>query len=593
MVNDPPPNDVPDWLLSRIADQDVVDFMEENAGAGVSTDPDDLPPGNRERKYAIAALESECAALAAATKGSRNHTLNVASVKLFELVAARLLSASEVEDALIQACKANGLVKDDGLTSVRATIKSGASFGIKHPRSVPNNNDDDGKANGGGAEQAEQDALPPAFSESALAMRFVEAHADDLRFVAGWGKWLRWDGRRWSFDTILHAYDQVHALCRQAAAECNRSRVAAMIATNKTVAAVERLARADPRIAATIDQWDADLWLLNTPAGIVDLRTGVLRPATPEDYCTKMTAVAPRKMACPLFDKFMDDILPEKRRDYVYRFLGYALTGVTTEQVFFFWWGEGGNGKSVLISTVSGIFSDYHKTAVIETFIVTNTPQHPTDLADLQGARLVTAIETEEGRRWAQARINTMTGGDKIKARFMRQNFFEYVPQFKLVIVGNKKPSAPAVDYALRRRFRLLAFPVKILEEKRDKDLVEKLKAEWPGILQRLIDGCLEWQQGGLGTPDEVVEATEEYLQGEDMIEAWIEDRCDRCQPIVENFESRTELFASWKTWAANAEEFVGTSKRFYQRLDSKGFHRHKKDGVRGYLGLKLKAPPY
>ena len=141
-------------------------------------------------------------------------------------------------------------------------------------------------------------------SDEALALRFAGRYANDLRYVAAWSRWLSWDGARWRFDDTLHAFDRARSLCREAANEANKSSIARVLASGKTIAAVERLAKADRRIAATIDQWDADPWLLNTPDGIIDLRTGEMRPARIDDYCTKVTAVAPGG-ACPTWDAFL------------------------------------------------------------------------------------------------------------------------------------------------------------------------------------------------------------------------------------------------------------------------------------------------
>ena len=160
------------------------------------------------------------------------------------------------------------------------------------------------------------------------------------------------------------------------------------------------------------------------------------------------------------------------------RVFGYALSGDTSAHALFFLFGTGANGKSVTIDTVAGILNDYHRTAAIETFTASSVERHPTDLAGLRGARLVTAVETEEGRRWAESRIKTLTGGDKIAARFMRQDYFEFSPQFKLVIAGNHKPGLRSVDEAIRRRFHLIPFTVTIPPASRDPQLREKLKAE-------------------------------------------------------------------------------------------------------------------
>jgi putative DNA primase/helicase len=203
----------------------------------------------------------------------------------------------------------------------------------------------------------------------------------------------------------------------------------------------------------------------------------------------------------------------------------------------------------------------------------------------LHGARLVTATETEEGRRWAESRIKQLTGGDVVSARFMRQDFFDYRPQFKLVIAGNHKPSLRSVDEAIRRRFHLIPFAVTIPPIERDGELSEKLKAEWPGILRWLIDGCLEWQKNGLRPPKAVVDATEAYLSAEDAVAAWIDDSC---QGNRSAWEQSSDLFASWSSWAESAGEIAGSQRRFSETLESRGFVRHNTNSARGFYGLRV-----
>ena len=437
------------------------------------------------------------------------------------------------------------------------------------------------------------EARPPAFSDEALALRFADRHARDLRFVAAWAKWLIWDGSRWHFDDKLRGFNCARVICREAAAECNDDKLAFAVASAKTVAAVERLARADPRLAAAIEQWDADPWLLNTPAGVIELRTGRLRPHRTEDYLTKITAVASGGV-CPLFLAFLERIVGGDTElvAYLQRALGYSLTGLTQEHALFFAYGTGANGKSVLLSTAAGILGEYHRTAPIETFTASNSDRHPTDLAGLRGARLVTATETEEGRRWAESRIKQLTGGDTISARFMRQDFFDFCPSFKLVIAGNHRPSLRSVDEAIRRRFHLIPFAVKIPPKERDAELAEKLKAEWPGILNWMVEGCLKWQKERLRPPRAVLEATEAYLSAEDAIATWIDERCER-DPNA--WESSAALFASWSAWADAAGEPVGTQKKLTQALnDRDGFTIKNTAKARGLNGLRIipREPP-
>ena len=230
---------------------------------------------------------------------------------------------------------------------------------------------------------------PPAYTDEALALRFAETHANDLRYVAAWGRWLYFDGTRWQIDDTLLAFNRARYICRQAAAECKR-KIARMLASAKTVAAVERLAKADRRLAATVDQWDADPWALNTPLGVLDLRTGKLRPHRAEDYLTKMTGVAPdasRQM--PTWNKFLERVMGADAElvAFLQRLAGYALTGLTREHALFFLYGTGANGKTTFLNAIIDCAGDYHRTAPIETFTAATGERHPTDLAGLRGAR--------------------------------------------------------------------------------------------------------------------------------------------------------------------------------------------------------------
>jgi len=197
---------------------------------------------------------------------------------------------------------------------------------------------------------------------------------------------------------------------------------------------------------------------------------------------------------------------------------GYCLTGDTSEAIIPFLYGTGANGKSVFVNTLLGVLGDYSAVAPMDVFTATHNPQHSTSIAALRGARLVAATETEDGSRWAEAKLKELTGGGPIKARFMRQDEFTFVPQFKPMISGNHRPRLRNVDEAMRRRFHLVPFAVTIPPDKRDKKLADKLRAEWGGILQWAVERCLKWQSEGLRPPRAVTEATEDYLQGQDTL---------------------------------------------------------------------------
>jgi putative DNA primase/helicase len=251
-----------------------------------------------------------------------------------------------------------------------------------------------------------------------------------------------------------------------------------------------------------------------------DLSTGVGRPPNPADYITKKTScsAAPAGTPHPVWTSFLDRITAgnAELQGFLQRYMGYCCTGLTSEHKFVFAYGTGANGKGTFINTCAGILGDYATVADVGTFIASNTERHPTDLAKLHGYRLVVAQETEKGRRWDETKIKTMTGGDKMTARFMRQDFFDFVPKFKLFIVGNHKPRLDNVDEAMRRRLLLVPFTVQIPPEERDPDLPTKLKVEWPAILRWMLDGCLGWQRTGLAAPKMVTDATDEYFNDQD-----------------------------------------------------------------------------
>ena len=429
---------------------------------------------------------------------------------------------------------------------------------------------------------------PIEFSEDALARDFANRHTGELRYVAAWNKWLVWNGSRWAVDDTLQIYDFARAVSREASTntEGNGNKAAAL-ASAKTVYAITSLARSDRRIAATVDQWDEDPWLINTPGGIVDLRNGDLLRHDRNAYLTKITTVGPGS-SCPMWEAFLDRITGGDRGLclFLQRMCGYALTGLTREHALFFLYGTGANGKSVFLNTVAKVLGAYATAAPMETFIASHRDSHPTELAGLRGARLVTAAETEVGRRWSEARIKQLTGGDTISARFMRQDFFNFTPQFKLVIAGNHKPGLRNIDEAMRRRFHLVPFKVTIPPGERDETLSERLTSEWPGILQWMISGAVEWQRIGLSPPEMVRNATDAYLKDEDAVAHWI---TELCTTNPDDWASGADLFQCWKQWVDQAGEEVGTQRRLSTTLEDRGFRKSRASGGRrGHKGIAI-----
>ncbi|MEI8397251.1 MAG: phage/plasmid primase, P4 family, partial [Rhodospirillaceae bacterium] len=426
-----------------------------------------------------------------------------------------------------------------------------------------------------------------------LALEFSKRHADTLKYVAKWGQWLRWDGIRWAIDETLFVQQAVRNTLRDIAL-ASATKPGEMTVSAGTVAAVERLARSDPRHAATAEQFDADPWLLNTPGGIVDLRTGVMSPCDPAQLCSKATAIEPAPVLhdeCPIWKGFLAHVLKNDQKliDYLQKVIGYSLTGITGEQQLWFLHGSGRNGKGVFISTITQILGGYACVAGMETFTASNNDRHPTELARLIGARMVSSQETEEGRHWAESRIKSLTGGDPITAHFMRQDDFTFTPKFKLWFAGNHKPGLRNVDPAMAARVNMVPFDVFIPKHQRDKMLTDKLQAEWPAILRWAIDGCMKWQREGLERSDAVDKATDEYMKAEDSLANWLTEATETEGLSANESELVADLFASWKGWAEAAGETIGSMKRFSQKMIARGFEHGKQPVTKKALFRRIR----
>ncbi len=428
--------------------------------------------------------------------------------------------------------------------------------------------------------------VPPQYSEDALAAEFTKQHAATWRYVAGWGQWLTWTGCVWKREETLGAYHLARMICRATASCVPSAKLRSRLAAASTVSAVERLARADRAHATTTEVWDRDPWALNTPGGVIDLRTAASAPHDSSLAMTKITTATPEG-DCPVWREFLATVTggDKELQDYLQRMAGYCLTGVTTEHALFFLYGTGANGKSVFANTLTSILGDYATVAAMDMFMATQGDRHPTDMASLRGARIVTSIETEQGSRWAESKLKALTGGDKITARFMRQDFFEFMPQFKLLVVGNHKPSIRNVDEAMRRRLHMIPFTITIPPAKRDKKLPERLLAERDGILAWALQGCLEWQRIGLKPPAAVMSATEDYFEAEDAMGRWMEERCERGNSF---WAGSTDLFTNWKAWAEANGEYAGSMKRFSEMLNARGFEKNSNGKARGFRGIRL-----
>ena len=272
---------------------------------------------------------------------------------------------------------------------------------------------------------------------------------------------------------------------------------------------------------------------------------------------------------------------------FLQRMAGYALTGLTRDHALFFIYGLGANGKSVFLNTLIGILGAYHRTAPAELLLASKHDRHPTELAGLVGCRLVTATETEGGRRWAETKIKLLTGGDGVAARFMGQDFFEFTPHFKLVWSGNSKPTLNRVDEAIRRRLNLVPFTVTIPRAERDPQLTEKLKAEWPASCNGRSRVAPSGRSTALAAPTSVTAATDEYLAAQDTVRNWMAE----CTDEIATAETQSShLFKGWKEWCEANGEFPGSGKAFSQKLTDLGLESRRARAGTVFCGVRLRG---
>lgn len=418
-------------------------------------------------------------------------------------------------------------------------------------------------------------------TEESLAREWVITHNRDWRFDSVIKSYFHWTGSRWKRDEQSLAFHLIGEHMRAAGTS------KAPLGKASMARGIDAFVQANPALGIAHDIWDNDPFLLGTPGGTVDLKTGKVRKSEQSDFMTRSTSVAPSEGEPSRWLQFMDECTGSDAdlARFLQRTLGYCLTGTTREHALFFLFGAGKNGKSVFLNTASRIFGDYATTAAMETFVSSQGDKHPTELARLDGARLVAASETEEGRKWAEARIKQLTGGDRIAARYMRQDYFEFLPRFKLFIVGNHQPVLHNVDEATRRRFNIIPFPH--VPQRPDFELEAKLEAEHSQILAWMIRGAVDWYANGLSRPKAVEDATKAYFEAQDLAGQWIEERCRVRSGAL---GGPKELFESWRQFATENGEQVGTQKALAQVLGKRGFHPTRTSHGRFWKGVELLA---
>jgi putative DNA primase/helicase len=438
------------------------------------------------------------------------------------------------------------------------------------------------------------------------ARRFKIEHGEGARYVYPWRRWHIYDDQRWRADDVGMATRLAHrvadTLLAEALAEGSKQYLKEALRVRDDHRLRGMLAQAQALLAALPEDFDRDPWLLNVANGTLDLRTGTLREHDRDDYLSKVAPVAYDPSAeCPIFMQFLAGVFRGDAAliEFVQRAVGYTLTGDTRERVLFILHGEGRNGKSTLLEVLSAALGDYATRTPTKTLLAKRGDDAiPNDVAALKGMRLVTASETEEGKRLAEALIKDLTGGDTISARFMRAEWFTFKPEFKLWLATNHKPAIRDGDDALWDRIRLIPFKVRFFElndpsapvdaPQIDKALRERLLAELPGILRWAIEGCLAWQQSGLVAPEAIKVAIGEYREEADHVRTFIDEWCTLGDKL---FADNNALYPVYTSWCASTREHAHPRVGFFKRLSRLGFHPAKERGQRGWRGLTLRGP--
>lgn len=483
----------------------------------------------------------------------------------------------------------------------RSWEKAAASSRTRRPEEMP-----------AGAEPDDADGFD--FSHDALALDLGARSWDqNARYVALWGQWLFWTGTHWERDTTRQDFRRTRAYLgtcarevlawatrkaeehevagEEKAAEKVRSwaKSEARTLRNKvTVAAVESLAQSNRASAARAEDFDAAPMLLGTPGGTVDLRTGDTRAAQRADYITRLTTVAPEHGPASRWLGFLEEVFQGDQEliAFMQRAAGYSLTGETREHKLLFCYGGGRNGKGTFLETLFYILGDYGRRIAASALLNSQGEKHPTDLAGLRGARFVVGSELPRGKSWDEAALKDLTGGDVLTARFMRQDFFDFRPQFTLWIAGNTMPSFKGVDEALRARVVLVPFTVTIPAERRDTELPMKLREEAGQILSWAIEGAVEWQRRGLAVPVSVARASQDYMDGEDTLGQFLADETVQ-EPM--GFVTTTALYQRFTQWAEGQGLHGWTLRTMQKELATRGLPVARRSAGAGFLGVRLR----
>jgi len=448
------------------------------------------------------------------------------------------------------------------------------------------------------ADDAVADPLPAEpWTEYGYARRLIHVYGDRLRYVPAWRQWLVWSGCRWAADTTGQSARWQKAIARRittdAMAITDREQRRSALNTARRgesaagVAGALTLASTEQGIAVTPDDLDPDPYLINCRNGTLDLRTCELRTHDPANMITKLAGAAYDPGAAgTAWTRFLDRVQPDPAmRSYLSRLVGHALEGRVSEHVLPIFWGDGANGKGTFVGAVLAALGEYADAADPDLLTARTFDAHPAGVADLFGLRLAVLHETDAGRRLAEGTVKRLTGGDRIKARRMRENFWSFDPSHTFAVLTNHKPRVSGTDEGIWRRLRLVPWPVVVPAEERDEALGDRLALEADAVLAWVVAGYRDWRGQGLADPDAVTVATRSYRDESDALGRFV-DEC--CLTMAGCRVRSSELYATWSKWCASEGEDPGSQKAFSGRMQVRGYQTERTRLGAMWLGVGL-----
>jgi len=429
-------------------------------------------------------------------------------------------------------------------------------------------------------------------TQDAIALVFRNRFRGKLLYAHSSGSWMEYDGMRWLVDVLLKPFEYVRVIAREANARNSKD-----LARSTFFAGVEKICRTDPAFAVSGTDFDTDHLILNTPAGVVDLRTGQLIPHKPEQMLSKITSVAPDTTPAFLFDATLLEICNGDKSlvEFHQMSLGAMLSGAREQHWLLFWYGVGRNGKSLLADLIFDILDGYAVKLPASMLMSVRSEAHPTEVASLLGRRVALSSEVPEDAHWNESRIKELTGDGALSARFMHQDYFQFARSHKHLVLGNFRPQLRSTDIAIFARMKMIPFNVSFADRE-DPDLPAKLREEAGSILQWLIEGHMKWIANGKKLPAcaAVERAGEDYASVQSTVKLWIEEcgiqlaQVD-CGASARSYPTASELYTNYREWKLARGESATSMTRWGDYM-AKQFERRKSSGIVRYLGTRL--PP-